>query len=53
MHHNYIGGLVVHTWECLEMAQVILSKAKKYLNQDEVLAAAILHDIGKIWEYNN
>jgi len=51
MHHNYIGGLVVHTWECLEMAQLILSKAKKYLNADEVLAAAILHDIGKIWEY--
>lgn len=51
MHHNYIGGLVVHTYECLEMAQIILSKAKKYLNHDEVLAAAILHDIGKIWEY--
>lgn len=51
MHHNYIGGLVIHTWECVEMAQVVLSKTKKYLNKDEVLAAAILHDIGKLFEY--
>ena len=51
MHHNYIGGLVVHTYECAEMAQVVLTKVKKYLNKDEVLAAAILHDIGKLFEY--
>ena len=51
MHHNYIGGLVVHTYECVEMAQAILTKTKKYLNKDEVIAAAILHDIGKIYEY--
>ena len=51
MHHNYIGGLVIHTWECVEMAQAVLSKTKKYLNKDEVLAAAILHDIGKLFEY--
>ena len=51
MHHNYIGGLVIHTHECVEMAQAVLGKVKKYLNRDEVLAAAILHDIGKIYEY--
>ena len=51
MHHNYIGGLVVHTYECAEMAQTVLTKVKKYLNKDEVLAAAILHDIGKLYEY--
>lgn len=52
MHHNYIGGLVLHTWECVEMAQAVLPKAKKQLNKDEVIAAAILHDIGKIFEYD-
>jgi len=52
MHHNYIGGLVVHTYECVEMAQAVLPKVKKYLNKDEVIAAAILHDIGKIYEYD-
>ncbi len=51
MHHNYIGGLAMHTLECLEFANVILPKLKKYVNHDEVLAACILHDIGKIFEY--
>ena len=52
MHHNYIGGLVIHTYECVEFALAVLEKVKKYLNRDEVLAAAILHDIGKIYEYD-
>lgn len=52
MHHNYIGGLVIHTYECAEFALAVLEKVKKYLNRDEVLAAAILHDIGKIYEYD-
>ena len=52
MHHNYIGGLVMHTLECVEMANAILPKVKKHLNRDEVIAAAILHDIGKVYEYN-
>jgi 3'-5' exoribonuclease len=51
MHHNYIGGLVVHTYECVEIAKTILPVLKKHLDYDEVLAAAILHDIGKIFEY--
>ena len=52
MHHNYIGGLVMHTLECVEMANAILPKVKKHFNRDEVIAAAILHDIGKVYEYN-
>ena len=52
MHHNYIGGLVIHTYECVEIAQTILPKIKKPINKDEVIAAAILHDIGKIYEYD-
>lgn len=52
MHHNYIGGLIVHTYECIEFALAILPKVKKHLKKEEVLAAAILHDIGKIYEYD-
>ena len=52
MHHNYIGGLVVHTLECAQMAQTVLEKIKKYINKEEVIAAAILHDIGKVFEYD-
>lgn len=52
MHHNYVGGLVVHTLECVEIARTLLPKFKKQLNCDEVIAAAILHDLGKIFEYD-
>lgn len=51
MHHNYIGGLLVHISECLEIAKTVLPVLKKGLKYDEVLAAVILHDIGKIFEY--
>lgn len=52
MHHNYVGGLVVHTLECVEIAKTVLPKFKKHLDYDEVIAAAILHDLGKIFEYD-
>lgn len=51
MHHNYIGGLMVHTLECLKYAEVNLQVFFQRVNQDEVFAACLLHDIGKIFEY--
>ena len=51
MHHNYIGGLMVHTLECLKYAEINLETFFQKLNNDEVYAACLLHDIGKIFEY--
>ena len=51
MHHNYIGGLMVHTLECLQYAEVNLNAFFQRVNKDEVYAACLLHDIGKIFEY--
>ena len=51
MHHNYIGGLLQHTYECLDIAKTILTKCNNKLNPDKVYAACILHDFGKIFEY--
>ncbi|MBP3821773.1 HD domain-containing protein [bacterium] len=51
MHHNYIGGLLVHTVECCEFAQLNMSKFEYKANPDEVYAACLLHDFGKIFEY--
>lgn len=51
MHHNYIGGLLEHTLECLEFAQVVLTKCNDKISPDLVYAACILHDFGKIFEY--
>lgn len=51
MHHNYIGGLLVHTVECAEYAELNLAKFAYKTNTDEIYAACLLHDFGKIFEY--
>ena len=51
MHHNYIGGLMVHTLECLKYADVNLNAFFQRINRDDVYAACLLHDIGKVFEY--
>ena len=51
MHHNYIGGLIVHIAECLKYADANMEVFFQRVNKDEVYAACLLHDIGKIFEY--
>ena len=51
MHHNYIGGLMIHTLECMQYAEVNLNAFFQRVNKDDVYAACLLHDIGKIFEY--
>ena len=51
MHHNYVGGLLVHIRECIEITKAVLPVLKKRIKKDNVFAAIILHDIGKIFEY--
>ena len=50
VHHDYIGGLLEHT---LEVVEIALSIAKHYpmADKDLVVAGALLHDIGKIFEF--
>ena len=51
MHHNYIGGLIIHTLECLKYADANMDAFFQKVNRDEVYAACLLHDIGKVFEY--
>ncbi len=51
MHHNYLGGLIQHIYECLQFAECIFPNMHKKMNKDVLFAACILHDIGKIFEY--
>lgn len=50
-HHNYLGGLLQHTYECVEMMKTLLPTIPKKLNENLLIAGCVLHDIGKIFEY--
>ena len=49
VHHNYWGGFLEHILSVLESA-VFFSKKYPTLDQDLLVAGAVLHDIGKIQE---
>jgi len=49
MHHSYMGGLLEHTLSVVEIC-VFLGARYRYVNADILLAGALLHDIGKIYE---
>lgn len=51
MHHNYLGGLIVHTLECLQIAEANMALFNTKIDSDIVYAACVMHDIGKIYEY--
>jgi 3'-5' exoribonuclease len=49
LHHNYLGGLLEHTFS---LVQLVLKNVSHYigLNLDLLLTASILHDLGKVDE---
>jgi 3'-5' exoribonuclease len=49
MHHSYMGGLLEHTLSVTQICD-FMSTRYKYANRDILIATAILHDIGKIYE---
>jgi 3'-5' exoribonuclease len=51
VHHAYLGGLVVHTRNVLRLAEAV-SKVYENLNVDLLMTAAVLHDVGKVYEYD-
>ena len=51
MHHNYRGGLLEHTIECLNILDAVIKVVYQKINRDNAIAATILHDFGKIYEY--
>jgi 3'-5' exoribonuclease len=57
LHHSFCGGLVEHIWSVTRVAIQLANHYASYytelnppLNKDVVIAAAILHDIGKLRE---
>jgi 3'-5' exoribonuclease len=51
LHHDTIGGLADHS---LNIAEIVVRLGDLYpkLNRDLLICGAILHDIGKIWEFS-
>ncbi|MFP5213848.1 MAG: 3'-5' exoribonuclease YhaM family protein [Acidobacteriota bacterium] len=51
MHHAYLGGLLEHT---VAVAKLATSIAERYpdLDRDILVTGAVLHDIGKIYEFD-
>ncbi len=52
IHHTYIGGLLEHTLSITEICDFLASHYKN-TDRDLLLAGALLHDIGKIYELKN
>ena len=50
VHHNYIGGLLEHTHSVLVLCRTAL-QLYPALNEDLLMAGAILHDVGKTEKY--
>ncbi len=48
-HHAFIGGLLEHTLNAIEVADAI-TRFYPGLNRDLVIAGIFLHDIAKTWE---
>jgi 3'-5' exoribonuclease len=49
MHHSYMGGLLEHILSVTEICE-FMSHRYKYINRDILIAGALLHDIGKLYE---
>ena len=49
-HHNYIGGLLEHTISVTSICEFVSHLYS--VNKDLLITGAILHDIGKVAEYN-
>lgn len=52
IHHSYLGGLLEHTLEVINICRHAASLYPQQLNESLLIAGAIFHDLGKIEEYN-
>lgn len=50
VHHAYKGGLLEHTLEMLKMSDSLQTRYPR-INKDLLIAGIILHDLGKVVEY--
>jgi 3'-5' exoribonuclease len=52
IHHAYIGGLLEHSLEVAQICENIAANYCDVIDRDLLITGALLHDIGKIKEYD-
>lgn len=56
VHNNWVGGLLEHIWSMIQLAEPVVAHYKKNyypkLSRDKVLFGVMMHDLGKIVEYD-
>lgn len=56
MHNNWFGGLIEHIWSLCRIAEPTIAHYKRsyapWLSADKVFFGLILHDVGKVIEYD-
>jgi 3'-5' exoribonuclease len=50
IHHNYVGGLLEHTTNSMELVSLFADRHSALLDKDLILTGTFLHDIGKTRE---
>ncbi|MCB5252431.1 MAG: HD domain-containing protein [Candidatus Cloacimonadaceae bacterium] len=50
-HHNYMSGLIEHTIAVASLCEFVSTRYA--VSQDLLITGAILHDVGKVIEYNS
>lgn len=51
VHHAFLHGLLMHTADMAVAAETIITNNESYINRDLLIAGILLHDIGKILEF--
>ena len=51
VHHAFLHGLLMHTFNMMVMAQTVSSLYFDVINKDLLIAGTFLHDIGKLQEF--
>lgn len=51
VHHEFIGGLLMHSSNMMKIAEFLADFYSDFINKDLLMAAALLHDISKIREF--
>ena len=50
MHHASVGGLIEHSLSMARLAETAAANYP-YVNRDLLVSGALVHDMGKVWEY--